>query len=72
MGLISAGDEHNRRGDEALAGLANVQKVVEGVLIYNTNLDNHVRHVREVIGRCSQHGMTLHPGKFVFGTPTAS
>ena len=29
MGLISAGDEHNRRGDEALAGLDNVQKVVE-------------------------------------------
>ena len=25
MGLISAGDEHNRRGDEALAGLDNIQ-----------------------------------------------
>ena len=47
MGLISAGDEHNRRGDEALAGLENVQKVVEDVLINDTNLEAHVGRVRE-------------------------
>ena len=72
MGLISAGDEHNRRGDEALAGLENVQKVVEDVLIYDTNLEAHVGRVREVIRRCSEHGITLHPGKFVFGMPSVS
>ena len=72
MGLISAGDEHNRRGDEALAGLDNVQKVVEDVIIYDTDLDTHVHRVREVIRRCSEHGITLHPGKFVFGAPSAT
>ena len=72
MGLISAGNEHNRRGDEALAGLDNVQKVVEDVIIYDTDLDTHVHRVREVIRRCSEHGITLHPGKFIFGAPSAS
>ena len=33
MGLISANDEHHRRGYEELAGLENVQEVVEDVLI---------------------------------------
>ena len=61
MGLISAGDEHNRRGDEALAGLDNVQKVVEDVIIYDTDLDTHVHRVREVIRRCSEHGITPPP-----------
>ena len=72
MGLISAGIEHNRRGDEALAGLENLQKVVEDVLIYDTDLEAHVGRVREVICRCSEHGITLHPGKFVFGMPSVS
>ena len=31
MGLVSAGDEHNRRGDEALLGIDNVAKIVEDV-----------------------------------------
>ena len=72
MGQISAGDEHNRRGDEALAGLGKVQKVVEDVLIYDTDLEAHVGCVREVIRQCSEHGITLHPGKFVFGMPPVS
>ncbi|QQP37369.1 Transposon Tf2-6 polyprotein, partial [Caligus rogercresseyi] len=29
MGLISAGDEFNRRGDDAIAGIPNVKKIVE-------------------------------------------
>ena len=72
MGLISAGDEHNRRGDEALAGLDNVQKVVEDVIIYDTDLDTHayVHRVHKVIRRCSGNGITLRPGKFVFGAPS--
>ena len=49
MGLISAGNEHNRRGDEVLMGLENVLKVVEDVLVYDTDLEAHVGHVGEVI-----------------------
>ena len=72
MGLISAGDEHNCCGNEVLAGLDNVQEIAEDVIFYDTDLDTHVHRVCEVIRRCSEHGITLHPGKFVFGGPSAS
>ena len=72
MGLISAGDEHNRRGDDALAGLDNVQKVVEDVIVYDTDQDAHIQRVRSVLRRCMTHGITLHPGKFVFAAPSVS
>ena len=42
IGLISAGDKHNRRGDKALIGFNNVQ-AVEDVLIYDTDLDTQVQ-----------------------------
>ena len=72
MGLISAGDEHNRRGDEVLAGVDNVRKVVEDVLIYDADWATHVQRVRDVLRRCAENGITLHPGKFVLGAPTVS
>lgn len=53
MGLISAGDEHNRRGDDALAGLV-------------IDFDYQTHRVRDVSRRCSDYGITLHEKKFVF------
>ena len=70
MGLISAGDEHNRRGDEALHGLANVAKVVEDVIIYDPDLDSHIRHIPEVNQRWADHHITLSPATFVFAENT--
>ena len=70
MGLISAGDEHNRRGDDALAGVDNVVKVVEDVLVFDADLDSHIARVQEVLHRCSRAGITLHHKKFVFGAST--
>lgn len=66
MGLISAGDEHNRRGDEAIAGIANVEKLVEDIIIYDQDFESHVSRVKQVITRCSEHGITLNPTKFKF------
>ena len=62
MGLISAVNEHNRRGDEVLAGFDNVQKVVEDFLFNNADQATHVQRVRNA----------LHPGKFLPGAPTVS
>ncbi|CAL8106515.1 unnamed protein product [Orchesella dallaii] len=69
MGLISAGDEHNRRGDEALTGIPNVEKVVEDILIYDMDLQAHIKRVSEVISRCNEHRITLNKNKFVFAQP---
>ncbi len=72
MGLISAGDEHNRRGDEALEGLKNVKKIVEDVIIYDTEAGPaHEGRVREVLRRCQQAGITLGRKKFAYAQPEA-
>ena len=49
MGLISAGDEHNRRSDDAFAGMENVVKVVEDVLIFDADFNTHVQRVKSAI-----------------------
>ena len=72
MGLISAGGEHNRRGDEALAGVQGVQKVVEDIIIFSGDLPTHIDTVRQVLRRCADHGITLNKKKFIFPTPEAT
>ena len=62
MGLILAWDEHNRHGYEVLPGVDNVRKVVEDVLIYDADWTTHVQRVRDVLRRCAENGITLHPG----------
>ena len=72
MGLISAGDEHNRRGDEALAGMSNVRKIVEDIVIYDKEPGKvHEERVREVIRRCGEAGITLGRKKCKYAQPTA-
>ena len=69
MGLISAGDEHNRRGDEALAGLTNIIKVVEDILIFDDDLETHLKRVQMVLERCRDHGITLNKNKLKLALP---
>ena len=45
MGLISAGDEHNRCGDEALMGLENVQKLVKNIIVDDRGRSSHIARV---------------------------
>ena len=64
MGLISAGDEHNRCSDDAFAGMKNVVKVVGRRAHLRQRLCyNHVERVKSAIIRCSEHGTTIHPPK---------
>ncbi len=65
MGLISAGDEHNLRGDRALAGMENVKKIVEpeDIVIYEKDREMHLARVREVLERCQAAGIMLHKKK---------
>lgn len=67
MGLASAGDEHNRRNDNALMGINNMQKVVEDVLVYDSDLKGHWSHVKNILERCRAAGITLNKKKFHFG-----
>ena len=68
MGLVSTGDEYCRRGDIALADVANTQKVVDDILAYDESFPEHVRHLWVLLQRCRQHGITLNPTKFNFAS----
>ncbi|QQP58209.1 Transposon Tf2-6 polyprotein [Caligus rogercresseyi] len=52
-------DEFNRRGDDAIARIPNVKKIVEDIIIYDKDEDTHLQRVKEVIQRCDEHGITL-------------
>ena len=41
-------------------------------MIYDIDLNTHVQRVHDVIQRCTQHGITLHPNKFLFAQPSVS
>ncbi len=69
MGLVSAGDEHNLRGDEAIAGIGNVKKIVEDIVIYDKDYDEHIKRVTEVLKRCEKAGITLSRKKAVIAQP---
>ena len=66
MGLSSTGDEYCRRGDIAIAGLSNVEKVMDDVIVFDDKFDHHVDRVRALLLRCREHGITLDPDKFKF------
>ncbi len=67
MGLASAQDEYCRRGDEALAGVDNLRKVVDDVLVYGQSNQELLDNVIRVLEKCKEHKITLNPKKFQFG-----
>ncbi len=64
MGLSCAGDEFNRRTDAALAGIPNMSKVVDDIIIYGNDLEEHINNVRQFLQRCKDTGITLNSKKF--------
>ena len=66
MGLSSTGDEYCRRGDIAIAGLRNVEKVMDDMIVFDDNFEQRVERVRALLLRCREHSITLNADKFVF------
>ncbi|XP_043232767.1 uncharacterized protein LOC122387025 [Amphibalanus amphitrite] len=66
MGIVSSGDVYNQRGDAALGDIPRTCKVVDDVLAYDADYAAHLQHVRQILLRCDQHGITLNPDKCQF------
>ena len=66
MGLNATGDEYNRRGDLALQGIPNVQKVVDDIMIHTPDFASHLDTLKAVLQRCRENGITLSRKKFAF------
>ena len=54
----------NRR---CLRWIAEFVKIVDDCLVHDTDLETHLSHVRAVLTRAREHGITLSVKKFVFG-----
>lgn len=66
MGLISSGDEYNKRGDQALSQLENTVKVVDDILVHDVDYKSHIENVWAVLKKCEENDITLNPDKFKF------
>ena len=63
MGLASSQDENCARGDEALQGIEQVEKLVDDNLIQGETTQEHLNTVVAVLNRYREHGITLNPKK---------
>ena len=59
MGLASSQDEYCARGDEALQGIEQIEKVVDDILIQGEIAQEHLNTVVAVLNRFRKHGITL-------------
>ena len=57
--------------DEALQGIPQLQKIVDDCVIYDSDFSSHTRHVRDVLQRCADKGISLNKDKFVFASQEA-
>ena len=68
-GISSISEHYNRRMDEAFAGLTGYRRIVDDVVIYDSNPVQHVHHVKEFLQRCADQKITLNPDKCTFSEP---
>ena len=66
QGLISAGDEFNRRLDIAFEKMSNFGKVLDDCLVYDESLQSHYDHVREVLLCGRANSINISEKKFRF------
>ena len=66
FGICSISEHYNRRMDEAFSGLDNYRKVVDDVLIFDSDFQAHVSRVRQFLQRCADLKISLKRDKFKF------
>ena len=65
-GISSISEHYDRRMDEALRELQCIRKIVDDVAVYDQDEAQHVKHVREILRRCKEKGISLNHDKFRF------
>ena len=59
MGLNASGNEYCKRGDAALAGIQNIKKIVDDILIYGPDRISVLDTAEQVLLRCRENCSTL-------------
>ena len=55
--------------DEAFAGLSGYRRVVDDVVIFDSDETNHAAHVRQFLQRCAERMITINKEKFEYNKP---
>ena len=71
-GIASISEHYNRRMDEAFAGLPGFRRVVDDIVIYDSDTTQHTQHVRQFLQRCAEKRITLNLSKWKFAQSTVS
>ena len=69
QGLVSAGDQFNRRMDALFDHIDHFRKVMDDCLVYDDSFPEHVARVRQVLTCARENGVTLSASKFIFAKP---
>ena len=68
FGLMNAPSTFQRMMQKVLEGQENYSSpYIEDVLIYSRTWKEHVEHIRQVLGKLKEHGLTAKPTKCVWG-----
>ena len=65
-GISSISEHYNRRMDEAFTGLSDFRKIVDDVVVFDSDPKTHVQHVRQLLRRCEEKKISLNRDKFQF------
>ena len=65
-GISSISEHYNRCMDEALAGIPGMRKIVDDVVVFDADQQQHVKHVREILRRCEERQISLNSDKFKY------
>ena len=68
-GISSISEHYNRRMDEAFAGLSGYRRIVDDVIIFDSEGDRHAAHVRQFLQRCVECMITLNKDKWEYAKP---
>lgn len=66
-GVCTISDHYNRRMYEAFEDIKRHKRIVDDVCAYDPDLESNYEHVREILQRCDERGITLSKAKFQFG-----
>ena len=70
FGVTHAGDDCSRRVSDIFDNLPNSRRIIEDVLIFSENYEEHLELVRTLFERAAEHGVSLNKKKLVFAVPS--
>ena len=65
-GICSISEHYNRQMAEAFTGLSGFRRVVDDIVIYDSNVEDHVAHVKQFLQRCADKNIALNIDKCKF------